>query len=82
MKTEGGDPEAIAKEKGMEQVSDTGALGEAVARVIAREERVVADYRAGKEAALQYLVGQGMKETRGAGNPGVIRELLIEALKV
>lgn len=81
MAAEGGDPETIAKAKGLEQVSDTSALKNAVQAVIAANPGPANDYRAGKEAALQYLVGQGMKETRGAGNPGVLRELFIEALK-
>lgn len=76
----GGDPEAIAKEDGLTQVSDTGALRAAVKAVIAREGGVAAEYKAGKAAVLQYLVGQAMKETRGAGNPGVIREILVEEL--
>jgi aspartyl-tRNA(Asn)/glutamyl-tRNA(Gln) amidotransferase subunit B len=80
MLEEGGNPEVIAKEKGLEQVSDTGALRTAVQGVIERNASVASDYRAGKEAALQFLVGQGMKETKGAGNPAVIRELLIEEL--
>jgi aspartyl-tRNA(Asn)/glutamyl-tRNA(Gln) amidotransferase subunit B len=42
---------------------------------------VAADYKAGKDAALQFLVGQGMKESKGSANPGVIRSLFIEALK-
>ncbi len=80
MLEKGGDPEEVAKAGGFEQVSDTGALRTAVQAVIAREAGVVADYRGGKEAALQYLVGQGMKETKGAGNPGLIREILIEEI--
>ena len=80
MLEKGGDPETLAKEGGFEQVSDASALKEAVARVIAREAGVVEEYRSGKEAALQYLVGQGMKETRGAGNPSLIREILIEEI--
>jgi len=81
MALEGGDPAEIAKAKGFEQVSDATALGKAVEAVIAANPGPAGEYRAGKEAALQYLVGQGMKETRGAGNPGVLRELFIEALK-
>ena len=78
---EGGEPGAIAKEKGLLQVHDEGALKEVVAGVIAANPGPVADYRGGKEASLQYLVGQAMKASRGAGNPGVLRTLLIEALK-
>ncbi len=76
----GGDPETIAKESGFEQVSDTEALRTAVQAVIVRSPEVADEYRKGKEAALQYLVGQSMKETKGAGNPTVIQELLVEEL--
>jgi aspartyl-tRNA(Asn)/glutamyl-tRNA(Gln) amidotransferase subunit B len=41
----------------------------------------VGDFKAGKEAALQYLVGQAMKATKGAGNPGLLKEMLTEELK-
>lgn len=80
MLEKGGDPEAIAKEKGFEQVSDTETLRASVREVITRQAAVVAEFKAGKEAALQYLVGQAMKATKGAGNPGVLRELLIEEM--
>lgn len=76
----GGDPETVAKENGLLQVSDTGALKAAVQEVIAANEAVVTEYKAGKEASLQYLVGQAMKATKGAGNPGLIKELLIAEL--
>lgn len=81
MAEKGGDPEAIAKERGLLQVSDTDALLTAVQEVIAANESVVVEYRGGKEASLQYLVGQAMKLTKGAGNPGVLKELLIAELK-
>jgi aspartyl-tRNA(Asn)/glutamyl-tRNA(Gln) amidotransferase subunit B len=77
----GGDPEALAQEKGFMQVSDTGALKAAVHEVIAANEAVVAEYRAGREASLQFLVGQAMKATKGAGNPGLLKELLIAELR-
>lgn len=76
----GGDPETVAKENGLLQVSDTGALKAAVQEVIAANEAVVTEYKAGKEASLQYLVGQAMKATKGAGNPGLIKELLVAEL--
>jgi aspartyl-tRNA(Asn)/glutamyl-tRNA(Gln) amidotransferase subunit B len=81
MATEGGDPEAIATAHGLVQVSDTGALLKAVQEVIAANDAVAAEYRAGKEASLQFLLGQAMKATRGAGNPSVLKELLVSELK-
>jgi aspartyl-tRNA(Asn)/glutamyl-tRNA(Gln) amidotransferase subunit B len=81
MQKEGGDPETIAKDKGLIQVHDTGELKKAALRVIEEHKGVADDYRAGKEAALQYLVGQAMKATKGAGNPKILREILVEELK-
>lgn len=80
MKESGGDPAALAQEKGLMQMSDTGVLEASVRGVIAANAKVVEDYKAGKAPALQYLVGQAMKATKGAGNPAVLRELLIKEL--
>lgn len=77
---QGGDPAAIAAEKGLLQVSDTETLRAAVREVLAANASSVEEYRGGKESILQYLVGQAMKAMKGAGNPGVIRELLLEEL--
>ncbi|MFI5260397.1 MAG: Asp-tRNA(Asn)/Glu-tRNA(Gln) amidotransferase subunit GatB [Candidatus Paceibacteria bacterium] len=76
----GGDPEVIAKEQGLMQVHDTGVLKEAIKNVLAEETRAVEEYRAGKEAALQYLLGKSMKATRGAGNPNLLKELIVQEL--
>lgn len=71
----GKDPEAIVKEKGLVQISDSGEL-EAVARkVIEANPQPVADYMGGKAASLGFLVGQMMKETKGKANPGMVNEL-------
>jgi aspartyl-tRNA(Asn)/glutamyl-tRNA(Gln) amidotransferase subunit B len=62
------------------QQSDTGQL-EAVAREIAAAyPQVAADYKAGKEAALQFLIGQGMKQTKGSANPAVLKEVFTKIL--
>ncbi len=74
---EGGDPESIAKEKGLVQIHDTDALDAVIDTVLAREIKAVAEYYAGKQTALQYLIGKAMKESRGAGNPAIIRRLII-----
>lgn len=81
MCTSGDAPEALAREHGLMQQSDTGALREVVSKVISTHPQVVADYKAGKEVALQFLVGQGMKESKGSANPATLRELYIEMLK-
>jgi aspartyl-tRNA(Asn)/glutamyl-tRNA(Gln) amidotransferase subunit B len=67
-------PEVIAQEQNLMQQSDTGTL-EAIARkVIDANPIVVNEYRAGKAASLQFLIGQGMKESRGSANPALLRE--------
>ncbi|PIR83134.1 Asp-tRNA(Asn)/Glu-tRNA(Gln) amidotransferase subunit GatB [Candidatus Kaiserbacteria bacterium CG10_big_fil_rev_8_21_14_0_10_56_12] len=76
----GGDPEKIAQERGLIQIQDTGTLQKVISDVIREEEKAVAEYRGGKEAAMQYLIGKAMQKSHGAGNPGMIREMLAEAL--
>lgn len=80
MVEQGGDPEMIAREQGLIQVHDTDVLRETVRAVLKEEEKAVAEYRAGKETALQYLIGKSMKASRGAGNPTLLRDLLIAEL--
>jgi aspartyl-tRNA(Asn)/glutamyl-tRNA(Gln) amidotransferase subunit B len=72
----GKDPEVIVKEKGLVQISDSGALEAAAQKVIAANPRSVADYLAGKDKAIGFLVGQMMKETKGRANPGMVNQLL------
>ncbi len=81
MAEEGGHPEAIASEKGLMQVSDPEALRAAVREVIAANPKAAEEYRAGKEASLQFLLGMSMKATKGAGNPAILKGLLAEELK-
>jgi aspartyl-tRNA(Asn)/glutamyl-tRNA(Gln) amidotransferase subunit B len=72
--------QAIVSREGLTQVADEGALGAAVDRVLAEHAKVVEDYRAGKKAALGFLVGQVMKATDGKANPALANRLLIEKL--
>jgi aspartyl-tRNA(Asn)/glutamyl-tRNA(Gln) amidotransferase subunit B len=72
-------PEIVQK-MGLSQVSDAGALSVAVAFVVARYPAETARYRAGEEKLMAWFMGQVMRETRGKGNPAVIRELLARAL--
>jgi aspartyl-tRNA(Asn)/glutamyl-tRNA(Gln) amidotransferase subunit B len=69
-------PADIVAKKGLAQISDAGKLEEIVAGVIARNEKSVNDYKAGKKNALGFLVGQIMKETGGAANPALVNEIL------
>jgi aspartyl-tRNA(Asn)/glutamyl-tRNA(Gln) amidotransferase subunit B len=77
---EGGDAKEVASLRGLIQMSDVEALRTLVKEVIAAEEAAVGEYRGGKEASLQYLIGKSMKASKGAGNPGILKELLIEEL--
>ena len=77
----GGDPEAIAKDQDLMQVNDEGALREAVQAVLREHAGVVAEYKAGKESSLQFLVGMSMKAMKGAGNPGALKEILKEEIE-
>ena len=63
-------------EKGLAQVSDTGAMERFADEAIAANPGPVADFKAGKQAALQFLIGQVMKASRGKANPQMARELL------
>ncbi|MGE5541399.1 MAG: Asp-tRNA(Asn)/Glu-tRNA(Gln) amidotransferase subunit GatB [Bacillota bacterium] len=78
---EGGESaQEVAKAKGLLQESDPEALRGVVVSVLVEHAGVAEEYRAGKESVLQFLVGQAMKASRGAGNPALIRELLIDEL--
>ncbi|MDP2594046.1 MAG: Asp-tRNA(Asn)/Glu-tRNA(Gln) amidotransferase subunit GatB [bacterium] len=77
---QGGDPNTIAKEHGLLQISDSSALAGIVDIVITREVEAVRQYQTGSVAVLQYLVGKAMQESRGAGNPQTLREMLAERM--
>ena len=70
----------IMKDKGLSQINDSDQIEEIAERVIAANPRAVADYRAGKEQSLKFLVGQLMKETKGRANPNLAGELLKKIL--
>ncbi len=74
------DPEVIAQEKGLFQQSDEGALKKVIEETIAEHASVAAEYKAGKEASLMFLVGQIMKKTKGSANPGLVQKLLKEVI--
>ena len=77
----GKDAEQVVREKGLEQISDSGAIAAVVDEVLAQNPKVVADFRAGKDKALGFLVGQVMKATRGKANPELVNSLLREKLQ-
>ncbi|PZN92279.1 MAG: Asp-tRNA(Asn)/Glu-tRNA(Gln) amidotransferase GatCAB subunit B [Alphaproteobacteria bacterium] len=76
----GEDPAAIVEARGLQQVSDTGAIDAAIAAIIAANADKVDQYKAGKEALFGFFVGQTMKAMAGKANPGVVNERLKAAL--
>ncbi len=75
------DPEAVAEKEGLIQHSDEGQIKEILEKLIAENPKVVADYRGGKEASLQFFVGQAIKATKGSANPQIVKKVLLEILK-
>ena len=75
------DPKEYVKAQGLDKKFDSSAIDSVIDKVIAENEKAVADYKSGKEKALMALFGACMKELRGAGDPAVIKELLTNKLK-
>ncbi len=75
------DPEKIAEEKGLLQKSDEGELKHMIEKIIAENETIVAEYKQGKEASLQYLIGQVMKVSKGSANPQVAKNILLKMIQ-
>ena len=72
----GADPETVVAEKGLGAMQNDGELEEIVRKIIADNAKIVAEYRGGKSGAINALLGQVMKETRGRANAGEVRSLL------
>lgn len=70
----------VVQEQNLAQISDNSALEAIVTAVLAANEKSVADYKKGKTNAIGYLVGQCMRQSKGQGNPSILRELLEKAL--
>ncbi len=77
----GGSVKEIAEKIGALQISDKSELNSIVDEILDNNENVVNEYIAGKESALQYLIGQGMKATKGAANPNVIKDIFIQKMQ-
>lgn len=73
-------PQQIVEEQGLVQISDEGAIAEVVNRIVSSNPQSVEDFKAGKEKAIGFLVGQVMKETKGKANPALVNKLLLERL--
>ncbi|XDZ64673.1 Asp-tRNA(Asn)/Glu-tRNA(Gln) amidotransferase subunit GatB [Alphaproteobacteria bacterium LSUCC0684] len=72
----GADPEKIIGEKGLRQVSDTGAIEAMIDTVLAENMDKVEEYRGGKDKLFGFFVGQVMKASKGQANPGMVNQLL------
>jgi len=80
MYNKGGDPEVIVKESNLGQISDKNELEAVVNQIIKDNEAAVKEYQKGKESSLQYLIGQGMKISKGKANPELLRDIFISKL--
>lgn len=76
----GGDPEKIAEEKGLLQKSDEGTLKKIAEEVVAENSAAVAEYKKGKQASLMFLVGQGMKKSKGSANPEMLKSAILSLI--
>ena len=78
--TDDGAADRIIEEKGLKQITDTGAIEKIIDEVLAANAKSVEEFRAGKEKAFNALVGQAMKATKGKANPAQVNELLKKKL--
>jgi aspartyl-tRNA(Asn)/glutamyl-tRNA(Gln) amidotransferase subunit B len=78
---EGGDPEALVAQRGLEAVSDSGVLETAVDEVLAAHPDNLEKYQAGEKKVVNFLMGQVMKRTQGKADPGAVREILLRKLE-
>ena len=74
------DPEEIIKEKGWVQISDEVEIKKVVLKILEANPESIVDYKAGRDRALGFLVGQAMKETKGKANPKILNKLFLEEL--
>ena len=80
MWTERRDADAVIDAKGLRQITDTSAIEQAIAQVMAANPAQLADYRSGKDKLFGFFVGQVMKATGGKANPAQVNELLRKML--
>ncbi|MBS1152742.1 MAG: gatB, partial [Myxococcaceae bacterium] len=76
----GRDPSEVIAQKGLAQVSDTSAIEAAVDEILARHPAEAAQFKAGKQQVLGFLVGNVMKAMKGKGNPRLVNEVLKKKL--
>ncbi len=75
------DPRIIAEEKGLIQKNDREELKKIMQEIVSAHPEIVSDYKNGKISVLQFFVGQGMKAMKGAGNPELLKGVVLEILK-
>jgi aspartyl-tRNA(Asn)/glutamyl-tRNA(Gln) amidotransferase subunit B len=80
MVVSGADPGAVVEAKGLQQVTDSGAIEAAIDAVLAAQADKVAEYRAGRDKLYGFFVGQIMRATQGKANPTLVNELLRKKL--
>ena len=73
-------PNKIVEEKGWIQISDEGAIKEVVTKILDNNPQSIIDFKAGKDKALGFLVGQAMKETKGKANPQLLNKMFKEEM--
>jgi aspartyl-tRNA(Asn)/glutamyl-tRNA(Gln) amidotransferase subunit B len=81
MAESGADPEAIMKEKGLQQMENVAELEEIIQGIISANPDSVAEYKSGKDRLWGFFVGQAMQKTKGRGNPQLINDLLKKYLR-
>ncbi len=81
MMESGKDADAIIEEKGLKQVTDTGAIDQMIMEVLNANPKEVEEYRGGKDRLLGFFVGQVMKASKGQANPALVNQRLTELLK-
>jgi len=79
---DGADPSKTAKERGLLQQNSEEELQTLVVEIIEENPSVVAEYKGGKEAVMQFFLGQAMKKTQGSANPSVLKSLFEKELKL
>ncbi|WNF36864.1 Asp-tRNA(Asn)/Glu-tRNA(Gln) amidotransferase subunit GatB [Bacillaceae bacterium IKA-2] len=78
----GGDPEKIVKDKGLVQISDEGEIKKMIIGILDQNQASIDDFKAGKEKAIGFLVGQVMKASRGKANPQLVNKILLAEIKI
>jgi len=71
----------IVEEKGLKQVTDTGAIEKAIDQILLANADKVAEYKSGKDKLFGFFIGQVMKATGGKANPAMLNDLLKNKLK-